>query len=99
MAKTGPKIRKIPLFSHLGQNMQLRNKSHKIKKFQQVVIKMMQLFIFFPLFSQEMAETSSNMVKIQLCTPGGQNMQQWKRVITLKSFAMSFKVISTNKDI
>ena len=32
MAETGPKTVKIPIFTPSGQNMQLRNKSHKINK-------------------------------------------------------------------
>ena len=79
-------------FTPGGQNMQLRNKIHQIKKFPHILYDKMQLFniIYFFLFSQEVLQNGRNVSKngqnSTILTPGGQNMQLRNKSHKIKKF-------------
>ena len=74
MAEMGPEMFKIPLFSPGGQNMQLRNESHEIKKVSphpQRQNETVKIYSFFSVRkSSEMAEMCQKMSKFNFFTSG-----------------------------
>ena len=68
MAETGLNMAKIPLFfTPGGQNMQLRNESHKITKVFHILYDKMQIFIILIFFQ------SGSPPKLLKCVENGQN--------------------------